>query len=138
MNIQELRKKMMFNKKNNPEIAAVYQVILGTALLIAKEDGNRVAEDEDIVIAAKRELKMANQSKDLGAPYNPFVFEICEEFLPKKLNEEETTIAVQKIIHTFENPTSKTMGDIMKKITLEYGEKIDRGIASKIVKSLLV
>ena len=78
MTIKELRMDMMKSKKTDPERAKVLQAVLGAAQLIAKEDGNREATDKDIVAAAKKEMKMAQQSKDAGAPFNPITFEVCE------------------------------------------------------------
>lgn len=59
MTIQELRMKMMKTKRVDPSLAKTYQAILGTALLIAKNDGNRKATEKDIINATKKELKMA-------------------------------------------------------------------------------
>jgi len=51
MKLKELRMDMMKSKKANPERAKVLQAILGTAQLIAKEDGNRDVSEADIIKA---------------------------------------------------------------------------------------
>ena len=45
--------------------------------------------EKDIVMAAKKELKMAEQSKTAGAPYLKETFQVCESFLPKTLSEDD-------------------------------------------------
>jgi uncharacterized protein YqeY len=137
MTIKELRMDMMKSKKANPDRAKVLQAILGAAQLIAKEDGNRDATDKDIVNAAKKEIKMAQQSKDAGAPFNPLTFDVCGEFLPKMMNERETEMAVDAAVRALPEKNMKAMGQIMGQLSKEYGEMLDKGIASKFVKAAL-
>lgn len=137
MTIKELRMDMMKSKKTNPDRAKVLQAILGAAQLIAKEDGNREPIDTDIVAAAKKEVKMANQSKDAGAPFNPLVFEVCDEFLPKVMTENETKTAVTVIVNALPEKSMKAMGQVMGQLKKEYGDMVDGSIASKIVKEAL-
>jgi len=132
MNVKELRMIMMKSKKSNPNEAKVYVALLSTASLIAKEDGNREITEKDIVMAAKKELKMAEQSKTAGAPYLKETFQVCESFLPKTLSEDETKILVLKIIEKLENPN---MGLVMRE--LKSNSNLDMKLASKVVKSLL-
>lgn len=137
MTIKDLKIDMMKSKKTNPERSKVLSAILNEALLLAKADGNREATEKDIVAAAKRELKMTNQSKDSGAPYNPLAFEVCEEFLPKTLNEEETRKVVEEIIATLPEKSMKMMGKVMGQLKSTYKDTVDGGLASKITKELL-
>jgi uncharacterized protein YqeY len=137
MTIKELRMTMMKSKKTDPERAQVLQAILGAAQLIAKEDGNREPTEKDIVAAAKKEVKMANQSKDAGAPFNPKVFEVCEEFMPKMMTENETQVAVEVIVNALPEKSMKAMGQVMGQLKKEYGDMLDGAIASKIVKASL-
>lgn len=133
ISLQELRKTLMDNKKNNPEVAKVYQAILGNAQLIAKEDGNREVESKDIIAGAKKEHKMGLQSKESGAPYNKFVFEICEQYFPKTMNEDETRMAIENLFRN-EEKNQKLMGKYMGILSKEYGDTIDKGLASKLLK----
>lgn len=137
MTIKELRMDMMKSKKTNPDRAKVLQAILGAAQLVAKEDGNREPIDKDIVTAAKKEMKMTQQSKDAGAPFNPLAFDVCAEFLPKTMNENETRVAIEVLIGKLPEKSPKMMGKIMGQISKEYGDLMDKGLASKIVKETL-
>jgi uncharacterized protein YqeY len=137
MNIEELRTELMKMKKENPEKSKVLTSIFSLVQLIAKEDGNRSVTESDIVSAAKKELKMGHQSKDSGAPFNPFVFEVCESFLPKVMTESETRIAVETIISTLDEKTVKMMGKVMSQLKETYGSALDAQLTSKIVKECL-
>jgi len=138
MNISELRLSMMKAKKDAPERAKVLQAILATAQLIAKEDKNRDATEADIVSAAKKELKMAQQSKDAGAPFNPETFGVCADFLPKMLTVDETKVVISTLVNSLGEKNPKMMGKIMGELTKQYGDSIDKGLCSSILKELLV
>lgn len=137
MDIKELRMDMMRSKKDNPGRSQVLQAILNIAQTIAKEDGNREVTDKDIISAVKKEMKMAQQSKDAGAPFNPLTFEVCEDFLPKTLSENETRNAVSLIISTLPEKSMKMMGKVMGELKATHGESIDSALASKIVKEMM-
>ncbi len=133
MKITELRKQMMSLKKDQPERAKVLASILSNALLIAKNDKNREANDSDIVEAARKEVKEANQSKDQGAPYNELTFEICAVLLPTILTEAETQEAVQEVITVTGSTTKKDMGKVMGALGKKYANTIDMKMAQAIV-----
>jgi len=137
MNIKELRMYMMKSKKTNMERSKALSAILNEALLMAKADGNREPNEKDIVAAAKRELKMAKQSEEAGAPFNPLIFEVCEEFLPKTMDENETRKAINLIIDTLPEKSMKMMGKVMGQLKTTYKDSVDGGLASKIVKEML-
>lgn len=141
MKLKELRMDMMKSKKANPERAKVLQAILGTAQLIAKEDGNRDVTEADIVSAAKNEAKMATQSKDSGAPYSEMTFTVTSEFLPKQMTADELKVTVETIVSGLvkngEVKSPKMMGSIMKTLKAEYTDLYDGRAASGIVKAVL-
>jgi len=137
MNMTELRKEMLVTKKTNPERSKVLTAILCLAQETAKSDGNREVTEKDIVAAAKKERKMAQESKDGGAPYNPLVFDVCDEFLPKTLNEADTRNVIVGIVAALPEKNMKMMKEIMTKLSQEYGESIDKALAGKIARECL-
>jgi uncharacterized protein YqeY len=136
MNIKELRKTMMLAKKNDPAKAGVLSMLLDTAQKIAKADGNREAEEKDVLAAAKRELKMASQSKEAGLEIGDTIA-ILEEFLPQTMSPEETRAIVESIIAELPDRSPKAMGMVMGKLKKEFGDQLDMGIASRLVKEAL-
>ena len=137
MTIKELRIEMMKTKKTNPERAKVLVALLSSAQLIAKEDGNREATSKDIIKAAKKENKMAEQSKAAGAPFNPLTFEVCSNFLPKMMADYEVELAIESILNNYPEKSMKIMGKVMGQLSKEYGDSLDKGLASKKLKEFL-
>ena len=62
---------------------------------------------------------------------------IIEIFLPKQMDEDETTLVIKNIIQENNYTSIKEMGALMKIIKENYTGKIDMGLVGKIAKSLL-
>ena len=62
---------------------------------------------------------------------------VIEMFLPKQLDEDETTLIIKNIIQENNYTSIKEMGALMKIIKENYTGKIDMGLVGKIAKSLL-
>jgi len=134
MTIKELRLQMMKSKKEDVNRSKVLQAILSSSLLLAKEDGNREANANDIIQAAKKEVKMTQQAKDAGAPFLECTFEVCSEFLPKMLSDEE----LENVINNYINDNERcNMGSIMKELKTNYVDLYDGKKASTLVRNLL-
>ena len=63
---------------------------------------------------------------------------VIEMFLPKQMDEDETTLIIKNIIQENNYTSIKEMGALMKIIKEKYAGKIDMGLVGKIAKSLLV
>ncbi len=136
MNIQELRKTMMLAKKTDMEKSTVLAMLLDNAQKLAKNDGNREVEEKDILAAAKRELKMAHQSKEAGIDIGNTI-EILEVFIPQTKSPEETKAIIDGLVAALPEKKPNLMGMVMGSLKKEYGEQIDMGIASQMVKEAL-
>ena len=62
---------------------------------------------------------------------------VIEAFLPKQLNEDETTLIIKDIIQENNFTSLKDMGALMKIVKEKYTGKIDMGLVGKISKSSL-
>jgi len=137
MNIKELRKAMMLAKKTDPEKSTILAMLLDATQKIAKSDGNREANETDLLAAAKRELKMAHQSIDAGIDVGNTV-EILQVFIPETKSAEETKTIVDALIAELPEKNPKLMGKVMGSLKKEYGDSMDMGIASQMVKKALI
>ena len=137
MNIKELRKTMMLAKKTDPEKSTILAMLLDATQKIAKSDGNREANEKDLLAAAKRELKLAQQSIDAGIDVGNTV-EILQVFIPETKSEEETKAIVDALIAELPEKNPKLMGKVMGSLKKEYGDSMDMGIASQMVKEALM
>jgi len=136
MNIKELRKTMMLAKKTDPEKSTVLAMLLDATQKLAKADGNREPEEKDLLAAAKRELKMANQSLEAGIDVGNTI-QILEVFLPTTKSAEETQTIVDALVATLPEKNPQLMGKVMGGLKKEYGEELDMGMASQMVKDAL-
>ncbi len=127
---------MMLAKKTDPEKSTVLAMLLDAAQKIAKADGNRQANEKDILAAAKRELKMAHQSIDAGIDVGNTVA-ILEVFIPETRSPEETAAIVTGIVAELPEKNPQLMGQVMGRLKKEYGETLDMGLASQLVKKAL-
>ncbi len=128
---------MMLAKKGDPEKSVVLAMLLDAAQKLAKADGNRDPEEKDLLAAAKRELKMAHQSIDAGIDVGNTV-SILEVFIPKTKSVAETQSIVDALIVELPEKNPNLMGKVMGSLKKEYGDKLDMGIASKMVKDALI
>ena len=62
---------------------------------------------------------------------------VIEMFLPKQMDEDETTLIIKNIIQENNYTSLKELGALMKIIKEKYTGKIDMGLVGKIAKSSL-
>ena len=62
---------------------------------------------------------------------------VIEEFLPKKLNEEQTKKAVEEAINTVQATNIRDMGKVMGLLKSKYTGQIDFSFAGQVVKESL-
>ena len=62
---------------------------------------------------------------------------VIEMFLPKQMDEDETTLIIKNIIQENNYASIKEMGALMKIIKEKYTGKIDMGLVGKIAKTSL-
>lgn len=127
---------MMLAKKSDPEKSTVLAMLLDATQKIAKSDGNREANEKDLLAAAKRELKMAQQSIDAGIDVGNTVA-ILEVFIPACKSPEETQAIVDAAVAQLPEKNPKLMGQVMGILKKEHAEALDMGIASQMVKKAL-
>jgi uncharacterized protein YqeY len=151
MSIEKLNNEIKNAMKNGQkEIAVTLRGILALAKDIAKNDGNRELTDEDIITAATKSKKEAQEGikiyKDLEGPVaqenylnNVRLEKLASDFLPKQMTEDDLTRAIESAIITLNVDSMKGMGKIMGYLTSNYGKgTFDGAVASKIVKQKLI
>ncbi len=126
----------MLAKKTDPKKSTILAMLLDAAQKLAKNDGNRETTEKDVLAAAKRELKMAKQSVEAGIDVGNAI-EILEAFIPKTLSPEETQKIVDAVVTNLPEKNPKLIGMVMGTLKKEYGEKLNMGIASQMVKAAL-
>lgn len=135
MTIVDLRKDILNAKREkDKEKTLVLTTFLEVALKIAKDDGNREVTDQDLISSVKKEIKMATEAKDKGAPYSELVFEIGNKILPKKMSERELRVTIETIVEDLDGKPN--IGSIMKELKT-YGDSVDMKMANIIIKEII-
>lgn len=136
----DLREKINNARKNNNQShLKVYKAILEEAQKIAKAERHEVL-DKDILTAAKREIKRANDTLSYYKIDSPqydnlkTYIEIAETFLPPQATEGDILYVLKGLTITSEG---NAMGQCMKALKVYFGDALDGKLASQVVKNYL-
>ena len=108
-------------------------------------NGKKELEDSDI---AKIIQKLAKQREESAAIYKEHSrddlannelaeLNVLNDFLPKKLTEDELIAVIERYIKELNATTIKDMGKVIGAINKEYMGKVDGSVVAKLVKSKL-
>lgn len=108
-------------------------------------NGKKELEDSDIV---KIIQKLAKQREESAAIYKEHSrvdlannelaeLNVLNDFLPKKLTEDELIAVIERYIKELNATTIKDMGKVIGAINKEYMGKVDGSVVAKLVKSKL-
>ena len=108
-------------------------------------NGKKELEDSDIV---KIIQKLAKQREESAAIYKEHSrvdlannelaeLNVLNDFLPKKLTEDELIAVIERYIKELNATTIKDMGKVIGVINKEYMGKVDGSVVAKLVKSKL-
>lgn len=90
---------------------------------------------------AKRLRKSADEYRKLGsaerAAQAEEEFAIVEEFLPKPLTREQLEPIIEQMIRDEQVSAPRQMGQVMKRLMREHGERVDGRLAQEIVRAKL-
>lgn len=127
-------------KTKTPESVNRYQTlknILETAQKEAKNNKSDVITDSLIVNAAKKEIKQLNDLFQFDITEDKrreveYCISVAEEFLPSMASEDD----IRKFIDEHRSEINN-IGEAMKLLSNEFGDSLDKKLASGIVRSIL-
>ena len=136
--LKEAMKEKQILRKN------VVQMIRAAILQVEKDKKIELNDDQILEVIAK-EFKKRNDSlvdyeksgrEDLISQIKEEMA-VLEEYLPKKLSEEELTEKIKVIMSEVEATSMKDMGKVMKAAKEQLGVTADGRMINEIVKKLL-
>jgi uncharacterized protein YqeY len=127
--INDLRVQMMKMKTVDKEKAQILTLLLDATQKVAKEQ-RREAVTEDITVAVKKMMKMAEQAIALNVEGAQAEFDYLSQFAPKVLSEDETKV----IATNLKEKHSGNMGAMMKEAKETYGDTLDMKILSSLLR----
>lgn len=144
--LADIKQEQLSARKNRDSIkATVLTTLIGEAVMVGKNDGNRESTDAEVVGVIKKFI--ANATEILGildgdVKVKPFEIDklkteiaILNSFLPQQLSETELSDAIARIIETTGAASLKDMGKIMKALKDQYSGKYDGAQANALIKA---
>ncbi len=137
-----IQKELMAAMKAKNEVRANTLRSIKAAILNEKSNGaHHELTDEDIVKIINKLIKLRKDSEDIyrAARRNDLADKenaeriILEEFVPKKLTDEETKNAVETAISETGVSLPKEKGKLIGFLREKYGERLDMRIAIKYI-----
>ena len=139
--LEDLKSAM---KDKNVNRKNTVQMVRAAILQVEKDKKIELNDDQILEVIAK-EFKKRNDSladyeksgrEDLISQIKEEMT-VLEEYLPKKLSEEELTVKIKEIIFEVGATSMKDMGKIMKSAKEQLGVTADGKMINEIVKKLL-
>lgn len=139
--MEDLKNSM---KEKNVNRKNVVQMVRAAILQVEKDKKIEMEDAQILEVISKEYKKRADslvefekaQRKDLIDQVKEEM-SVLEEYLPKKLSEEELTTELQKIITEIGATTIKDMGNIMKVAKERLGVSADGKMMNEIIKKIL-
>jgi len=144
--IQQELKAALLNK-DEARVSALRLLIWAIHNFEIEQKGKGIQEisDEDVSGVLRKELKKRKESAEIyqqgGRPElaKKELAEagVIEEFLPAALSDDEIEQVVEEVFHSFQNPSEKDFGAIMKEVIARTQGRAEGGMVSAVVKKLL-
>ena len=136
---------LAIKSKNTIRVSALRSIKAAITEAKTAANGKKELEDSDIV---KIIQKLAKQREESAAIYKEHSrvdlannelaeLNVLNDFLPKKLTEDELIAVIERYIKELNATTIKDMGKVIGVINKEYMGKVDGSVVAKLVKSKL-
>ena len=131
-------------KEKNVNRKNTVQMVRAAILQVEKDKQIELNEDQILEVIAKEFKKRNDSLADYEKSGREDLIEqikeemaVLEEYLPKKLSEEELTEKIKVIISEVEATSMKDMGKVMKAAKEQLGVTADGKMINEIVKKIL-
>ena len=134
--------QLQARKEKNSLKANILTTLIGEAVSIGKNDGNRETTDAEVIALVKKFIKNINETINIvckhGVNVDAQIAEVVvlEKYVPKQLSEED----LRQVIISLKSEISagpKDMGKIMGLLKARYDGQYDGKMASTLAKEIL-
>lgn len=133
-------------KSGNKTRLDILRMLVNRIKMTAKNDKNRAVVDGDIITAALKTVKEANETRDIYLTRNVDTsaqddeIAIVSEYLPKQMDEGELQGLIDQIVANVGSSVKgkALMGPIMKELNGKYKGQFDPKLANAIVSKIIV
>ena len=145
MIIDRINEEMKLSLKGgNKQKLGVLRMIK-TAIVNTKISKNHDLSNDEVIQVLRSQVKQRNDSIEEYTKYDKLdkvnelkeEVEIIKEFLPPELSEDEINSKLDSIFEEVKPTSIKDMGMLMKKCDDVFGNSVDKGHLSKLIKERL-
>lgn len=135
--------QILARKVGNRVESSILTTLLGEAVAVGKNDGNRETTDVEVIKTVQKFVKNINETIGSLKSDDPRVTvlmierDVLEKYLPKQLSANELRQTVQTLVDGLTEKSPKQKGVIMKALRDQYDGQYDGKLASDIVSELL-
>ena len=144
-NIETVSKDAL--KSRDSTLRGIYATLIGEIKMVAKNDGNRIATDEDSLKVIRKFIKNVEDNirqlsnLDRNTATQEYELNILTKLLPKQITEDEIREWATQIIEGTYEPVARTvkmaMGHTMGMLKQHFGSALNPAVASKVVREIL-
>lgn len=135
--------KIAAQKASNRTRLDVLRLLINEVKIVAKNDGNRDTTADDVITAANRMVKKANETLgflpagDIRRVALEAEVEVVQEFLPQRLPREQLRALIESIVERPDAPEGKSIrGFINKELAAGFRGQYDAKDANEIIGEL--
>lgn len=137
--IEEIKADLLFSRKNKVgKSIEVLTTLLGEAVSIGKNDGNRETTDLEVIALVKKFIDNNSFTLSKIDPQDPRVADLIQEnnilnyYLPRQLTSDD----VKQILESLQKPL--IMKDAMSHMKANYAGTYDGKMVSQLIKEMTV
>lgn len=137
--LQTIRNDQLNARKAKETLkASLLTTLLGEAIAIGKNDGNRETTDAETIAVIKKFIKNINDTL-VHREEESLIAErdILKEYLPKQLSSDELINIVSAFVEQNDLEGSKGVGAVMKYLKQNYEGQYDGAMASQVTRDVL-
>jgi hypothetical protein len=131
-------------KSHNDEKVSVLRM-LRSALKNAEIENKAALADSDVIGVIKKEIKLRKETietyqkagREEAANKEQKEIPILEAYLPQQLDENKIREIADNVISDIGATQMSQMGQVIGKIMQQYGDSVDGGTVSKVVREIL-
>jgi len=141
--LQKIKGDLNSARKAKADTVAMISTIYSELAMIGKNGGNRETTDDEVVTYCKKSIgnnnetiKVANEEKGSKLKEEN---RYLEQFVPQEASESEVKEFVDSLVGDLsaDKRNMKSMGMVMGKLEGKFGNALNGGVASRIVKEAL-
>lgn len=141
--IQQIKADLLQARKtDNVAEKTLLSTLLGEAVNIGKNDGNRDTTDSEARATIRKFIKNIDETLGYVNADSALKLEsekvILTRYLPVGITNEALTEIVTALVEALPEKNAKQMGTIMGQLNQQYPDLYDRKFASTLIKTLLV